>query len=66
MNNSLVLICGIGTLAQTCIERLLETEAKIKCINENEPKWLSQSLKDICGSSLVLGDMREPSILSQA
>ncbi|QNI85228.1 putative potassium transporter [Synechococcus sp. PROS-7-1] len=66
MNNSLVLICGIGTLAQTCIERLLETEAKIKCINENEPKWLSQSLKDIFGSSLVLGDMREPSILVQA
>ncbi|CAK23656.1 NAD-binding protein [Synechococcus sp. CS-197] len=66
MNRSLVLICGVGTLAQTCIERLMPTNISIKCINENEPKWLSKSLKNKMCHSMVLGDMREPSILSQA
>ena len=64
MNRSLVLICGIGTLAQTCIERLFSTDVSIKCINENEPKWLSKSLKDKMCHSMVLEDMREPCILS--
>ena len=66
MNRSMVLICGVGTLAQTCIERLMPTNISIKCINENEPKWLSKSLKNKMCHSMVLGDMREPSILSQA
>lgn len=64
MARSLVLICGVGTLAQTCIERLLANQFIIHCINDQEPKWFLPSLQNKV--SIIIGDMREPSILSQA
>ncbi|MCP9857527.1 MULTISPECIES: NAD-binding protein [unclassified Cyanobium] len=61
-----VLICGLGSLGQACLLRLLPFDVPLRCLDRKRPDWRDPRLEERFGSSLVLGDMRLPHVLSQA
>ena len=61
-----VLICGLGSLGQACLLRLLPFDVPLRCLDRERPDWRDPRLEERFGSSLVLGDMRLPHVLAQA
>lgn len=61
-----MLICGLGSLGQACLLRLLPFDVPLRCLDRERPDWRDPRLEERFGSSLVLGDMRLPHVLSQA
>jgi Trk K+ transport system NAD-binding subunit len=61
-----VLICGLGSLGQACLLRLLPFDVPLRCLDRERPDWRDPRLEDRFGDALVLGDMRLPHVLSQA
>ena len=61
-----VLICGLGSLGQACLLRLLPFDVPLRCLDRERPDWRDPRLEERFGSSLVLGYMRLPHVLAQA
>ncbi|MBD2720353.1 NAD-binding protein [Synechococcus sp. FACHB-909] len=61
-----VLICGLGSLGQACLLRLLPFDVPLRCLDRERPDWRDPRLEERFGSTLVLGDMRLPHVLAQA
>lgn len=61
-----MLICGLGSLGQACLLRLLPFDVPLRCLDRERPDWRDPRLEERFGSTLVLGDMRLPHVLSQA
>ncbi len=61
-----MLICGLGSLGQACLLRLLPFDVPLRCLDRQRPDWRDPRLEERFGSSVVLGDMRLPHVLSQA
>ena len=58
-----ILICGLGSLGQACLKRLLEFDHPLVCIDRQSPQWQSADLQAALAEGLILGDMRLPSTL---
>ena len=61
-----ILICGIGSLGQICLERLRHFDVPLICIDRDPPVWRSDQLEQAVAGQLVIGDMRRPEILERA
>ncbi len=61
-----VLICGLGSLGQACLLRLLPFDVPLRCLDRERPDWRDPRLEERFASTLILGDMRLPHVLSQA
>ncbi len=61
-----MLICGLGSLGQACLLRLLPFDVPLRCLDRRRPDWRDPRLEERFGSSLALGDMRLPHVLFQA
>ena len=61
-----MLICGLGSLGQACLLRLLPFDVPLRCLDRERPDWRDPRLEERFGSTLVVGDMRLPHVLSQA
>lgn len=61
-----ILICGLGSLGQACLKRLLEFDHPLVCIDRQSPQWQSADLQAALAEGLILGDMRLPSTLKAA
>ena len=61
-----VLVCGLGSLGQACLLRLLPFDVELRCLDRRRPDWRDPRLEERFGALLVQGDMRLPHVLSQA
>jgi len=61
-----LLICGIGSLGQICLERLRHFDVPLICIDQTMPDWRSHDLREAFSNHLVIGDMRRPDTLLRA
>lgn len=61
-----VLVCGLGSLGQACLRRLLSFQVPLHCLDLAEPSWLDPQLETRLSAHLTLGDMRLPHVLRQA
>jgi len=61
-----VLVCGLGSLGQACLQRLLSFNVVLACVDLEPPQWRDPSLDQRLRDSLTLGDMRLPHVLRQA
>jgi Trk K+ transport system NAD-binding subunit len=62
----MVLVCGLGSLGQACLLRLLPFDVQLGGIDVRPPRWRDPRLEERFGSDVVLGDMRLPHVLRQA
>ncbi|KEF42211.1 MAG: hypothetical protein ER33_06725 [Cyanobium sp. CACIAM 14] len=62
----MVLVCGLGSLGQACLLRLLPFDVPLAGLDCRPPRWRDPRLEERFGSTLVLGDMRLPHVLRQA
>ncbi|WP_191964874.1 NAD-binding protein [Synechococcus sp. RSCCF101] len=58
--SGLVLVCGLGSLGQTCLRRLLAFDVPLSCLDWQPPRWRDAELERRLAPSFVLGDMRQP------
>ena len=61
-----ILVCGLGSLGQACLKRLLEFDHPLVCIDQQPPQWQSAELRTALAEGVILGDMRLPSTLKAA
>ena len=61
-----ILVCGLGSLGQACLNRLLEFDHPLFCIDRQSPQWQSAELRAALAEGVILGDMRLPSTLKAA
>jgi Trk K+ transport system NAD-binding subunit len=61
-----VLVCGLGSLGQACLQRLLSFNVPLACVDLEPPRWRDPSLEQRLRSCLTLGDMRLAHVLRQA
>jgi Trk K+ transport system NAD-binding subunit len=61
-----VVVCGLGSLGQACLQRLLSFNVPLACVDLEPPQWRDPSLERRLRSWLTLGDMRLPHVLRQA
>jgi len=61
-----VLVCGLGSLGQACLLRLLTFNVPLACVDREPPRWRDPSLEQQLRGCLTLGDMRQPHVLCQA
>jgi Trk K+ transport system NAD-binding subunit len=61
-----VLICGLGSLGQACLLRLLPFDVTLQCLDRRRPDWRDPRLEERFAATVVLGDMRLPHVLTQA
>jgi hypothetical protein len=61
-----VLVCGLGSLGQACLQRLLSFNVPLACVDLEPPRWRDPSLEQRLQGCLTLGDMRLPHVLRQA
>jgi hypothetical protein len=61
-----VLVCGLGSLGQACLQRLLGFKVPLACVDLEPPHWRDPSLERRLRGCLTLGDMRLPHVLRQA
>jgi Trk K+ transport system NAD-binding subunit len=62
----LVLVCGLGSLGQACLSRLLSFDVPLAALDLQPPGWLEPSVRQRLGARLVQGDMRQPGDLQRA
>jgi Trk K+ transport system NAD-binding subunit len=62
----IVLVCGLGSLGQACLLRLLSFNVPLACVDLEPPEWRDPSLHQRLQGCLTLGDMRRPHVLRQA
>jgi hypothetical protein len=63
---ALVLVCGLGSLGQACLSRLLSFDVPLAGLDLQPPSWLDPSLRQRLGAGLLQGDMRQPGDLQRA
>ena len=61
-----IVVCGLGSLGQACLLRLLEFEAKLVCLDLTTPAWSHPDLAEALAARVCLGDMRRAEILRRA
>jgi len=61
-----VLVCGLGSLGQACLRRLLSFQVPLQCLDLVQPSWMDPQLEHQLQARLCLGDMRLPHVLEQA
>ena len=61
-----VLVCGLGSLGQACLQRLLSFNVPLACVDLEPPQWRDPSLEQRLRGCLTLGDMRLPHVLRRA
>ena len=61
-----VLVCGLGSLGQACLQRLLSFNVPLACVDLEPPQWRHPALDQRLRGCLTLGDMRLPHVLRQA
>lgn len=61
-----VLVCGLGSLGQTCLQRLLAFDVPLWGIDLVAPVWRHPDLEPALEGRVVLGDMRSPRTLERA
>lgn len=61
-----VVVCGLGSLGQACLQRLLTFNVPLACVDLEPPQWRDPSLEQRLRSCLTLGDMRLPHVLRHA
>jgi hypothetical protein len=61
-----VLVCGLGSLGQACLQRLLSFNLPLACVDRELPQWRDPSLDQRLRGCLTLGDMRLSPVLRQA
>lgn len=61
-----VLVCGLGSLGQTCLLRLRGFDVPLWALDLVAPVWLHPDLETLLQGHLVLGDMRSPRCLGRA
>ncbi len=62
----LVLVCGLGSLGQACLSRLLSFDVPLAGLDLEPPSRLDPSLRQRLGAGLLQGDMRQPGDLQRA
>ena len=62
----MVLVCGLGSLGQACLSRLLSFDVPLAGLDLQPPSWLDPSLRQRLGAGLLQGDMRQPGDLQRA
>lgn len=61
-----MLVCGLGSLGQACLQRLLSFNVPLACVDLEPPQWRDPSLEQRLRGCLTLGDMRLPHVLRRA
>ncbi|PZV01768.1 MAG: hypothetical protein DCF24_03615 [Cyanobium sp.] len=61
-----IVVCGLGSLGQACLLRLLDFEAALVGLDLIAPTWGHTALAEALAARVVLGDMRRPEILRRA
>ncbi len=61
-----MLVCGLGSLGQACLLRLLPFDVQLRGVDCRAPRWRDPRLEERFGSDVLLGDMRLPHVLRQA
>ncbi len=61
-----ILLCGLGSLGQACLLRLLGFDVPLSCIDLHAPAWRDPRLGERFGTTLTIGDMRLPHVLQAA
>jgi Trk K+ transport system NAD-binding subunit len=61
-----ILVCGLGSLGQACLLRLLAFDVPLRCLDLREPSWRDPRLQQRFADRLRRGDMRLPHVLRQA
>jgi K+/H+ antiporter YhaU regulatory subunit KhtT len=61
-----MLVCGLGSLGQACLLRLLPFDVPLRCLDLRIPAWRDPRLEERFGATLTIGDMRLPHVLEQA
>jgi Trk K+ transport system NAD-binding subunit len=62
----LVLVCGLGSLGQACLLRLLAFDMPLACLDRRQPAWRDPLLLERFEAAVTLGDMRLPHVLRRA
>jgi hypothetical protein len=61
-----VLVCGLGSLGQACLLRLLDFDVPLRCLDRRPPAWRDPRLQERFAAELTSGDMRLPHVLREA
>lgn len=56
----------MGSLGQTCLQRLLEFDVTLRCLDLHPPSWQSPAVEARLSPHLTLGDMRLAHVLKRA
>lgn len=62
----MVLVCGLGSLGQLCLQRLLAFGVELHALDRVTPLWREPELEDHLRGCLTVGDMRLPWVLRRA
>ncbi len=61
-----VLVCGLGSLGQACLQRLLAFDLPLHGVDLRQPSWRDPELESRLAGTLTHGDMRLAHVLRQA
>ena len=61
-----IVVCGLGSLGQACLLRLLDFEAALIGLDLNPPAWSHPELAEALAGQVQQGDMRRPEVLRRA
>jgi hypothetical protein len=64
--DTVVLVCGLGSLGQLCLQRLLAFGVELHALDRVIPLWREPGLEDHLRGCLTVGDMRLPWVLRRA
>jgi Trk K+ transport system NAD-binding subunit len=61
-----IVVCGLGSLGQACLLRLLDFEVALIGLDLNPPAWSHPELAEALAGQVRQGDMRRPEVLRGA